>query len=619
MGDFTLVSRPDGNAAHYLDGSGTYSSPPAPAQPATLPIGADKEMWVQDFSGGSVTGAGSSNLADTSDVLLGAQSATMTTAGDGATFANLSLTSLTKKNLVGKQLLLWVKVDDPLHLSSLKVILGNGGFANTYNLPIQLASTASTTGLQLVQAGVWQPVTLNFQDATAVGSPNRTNIDSIRLQAKDTGQAITVKIAGIALFDEPVAAFPGGVVSLCFDDGYSTQYSKVRPYLDNYGMVATALPIAAQIGTGGTYMTLAQLQELQDKHGWEVAAHSYAQATHDARFTGISTGDLAADIEKNKEWLTDNGFRGGDLTAYPGGIYSDSVKQTVRQYFSFARGVISNTHETFPPGDPFVVRAYPCDNSTGGPSLANIEAAVDAAAANHGWLILVLHDIQDAAAANTIQWSTANFQALIDYIAAKKIPVRTVGDVLRERRPTKTAAAVAAPSPRSHKLVGWTFDPATSDQVGALGKGIVYGCRIPTPDDTLVTGLKMYVSSAGVTLSNCYAILYDAAGNQLAVSADVSTTLQSTGEATLPFSSSVWARGGPAQAVYAAILIGNGSTTPPTVMRARTVGSASINLGVTAADGLRSCQSGTSLTAAPSTIDLTAATAQGNLWWMGLY
>ncbi len=60
--------------------------------------------------------------------------------------------------------------------------------------------------------------------------------------------------------------------------------------------------------------------------------------------------------------------------------------------------------------------------------LETVQAAVDSAIQNNEWLILGFHDIVEDATIN-MQWATADFNELIDFIAASGVEVRTVSEV----------------------------------------------------------------------------------------------------------------------------------------------------------------------------------------------
>lgn len=389
--------------------------------------------WVQDFTGGTVTGAQSYTLADATDTVYGTP-LVVTTAGDNV-IVNASKTGLAAVNFTGKYLRVLVEVDQTVNLNRLSFLLGTGGFANYFSLNAQFGASVSTSSLQMIQPGSPQWVTLGWAEAQTVGTPDIANINALRVQVRDVGggKRVTLKVYKTNHAKAPAEAFPKGVLTWFCDDGYLSSRTVVAPYLARYGHVATMLPIVDRIGTGAPWCDLQHLRDLRDIYGWEVGGHALTQAHHDNRFTTLSQADLEADFAGNRAWLMANGFN-AEVSAYPGGSHSPAIKAVARRYWSAQRGVVSATKETFPPADQMIIRAYPADMTTGGPTLADIKTAIDAAVANKQWLGIVLHDQVATPAANSSQWPIASFQQLADYAAASGIAVRTYGDVLREHR-----------------------------------------------------------------------------------------------------------------------------------------------------------------------------------------
>lgn len=111
---------------------------------------------------------------------------------------------------------------------------------------------------------------------------------------------------------------------------------------------------------------------------------------------------------------------------------------------------------------------------------------------------------------------------------------------------------------------GWSTDPIYGTLGNsALSGGTIHVTAIPLDVDGPLSNLVMYVGTAATitTAGQCFAAIFDAAGNQLAVSADIGTLLTSTGKRVLPMAAATGARTA-GEIVYGAILV-NGTGTAP--------------------------------------------------------
>lgn len=398
-------------------------------RPAELQL-ADKVFMGQSggfspaFSGTGTTGSNS----DTADFVLGTFAVKVTSNGAGAQ-AKIAGTFGTPLDLTGKQLVIWAKLEN--YASFLagypRVYLGDTGLANAYYWKI-----TESAGQPWALDGEWIRITLPFGTATQVGSPARNSLAALTVQVFDASTGtVTVHLGGVATVTE-TAAWPNGVVSLCFDDGYAAQYAVARPYMDKYGFQGTQYLICEVLFNHAAYpgyVNLAQAQALEYFSGWHVASHAYTVANHNAGYTGIADAAALADMERCKEYLNANGFRSPEQFAYPLGNYGAQTLVSARRLFRSARSISQVggfPDETFPPADYGRLR---CQTLGSANTLASAEAIIDRAFANKQWAILTFHDLVTTATTN-LQWPVASFQSLVDYISAKGIPVRTVGDVL---------------------------------------------------------------------------------------------------------------------------------------------------------------------------------------------
>lgn len=369
------------------------------------------------------TGVGSSSLNDTTDFVLGSQAARVTSTGLGGA-CQLRKLAGSAVSAVGRSIRLWIKVDDVTHVSSIVVYAGDTTLANRWTWTIDASGSQSGHWLK---SGEWVSLTLNWQDATQTGAPTRSAITDWQVAlTDDAAGAVTMRLNGITLVPEPSSTYPTGVVTFTFDDGWDSQYSEARKKLDQYAYPAVAYLIADMIGQSGR-LTLAQARALQDANGWQVSGHAATDTVHGLTFTGVDSATAKADYIAMREWLLANGFAGGDHLAWPLGAYDPTVLREARRYWASARSIHDRTHETVPPADPLRLR---CRTVTNADSTATIQGLIDKAYADRGWLILCFHKIV-ASPAQSTEYSIANFGTIVDYVATKGIPVRTVDQVLR--------------------------------------------------------------------------------------------------------------------------------------------------------------------------------------------
>lgn len=577
------------------------------------------------FSGTGATG----NNADTSDFVLGVEAVTVTTAGNGAQ-ANISGTFGTALNMTGKSLVLMVKMSNYAHFLAgyPRVYLGDTGLANCYFWKI-----TNSAGQPWALDGEWMRITLPFGAATAVGSPSRSSLAALTIQVfDDSAGQVTVHLGGLMTMAEP-AIFPNGVVSLVFDDGFISQFQTAKPYMDKYSYAGSAFLITETLWNHGSgnfnnYLDLPTAQALEKYSGWECGPHAYTAANHNSSYTGITDAAALADMIAAKNYMQVNGFKVPDQFAYPLGNYDAATLINAAQLFSASRSISQIggfPEETFPPADITRLRSMTLGNTN---SLASAEAAVDRAFANKEWLIFTFHDIQASAGTN-LQFSTANFQALMDYINAKGIPVMLSSDVLRSGDAavdpvaadyTVIGTAVSAGStgkpadaghvhampgaalPSEVGLVGWTASPEDGGNAttAALTSGTLILASFWLRNTSTISNVILHVTTAGATLTSgqCLIGIYNSSGTLIGQTADQSGVWTSTGVKTAALTSAI-SNAAPGKYYVAILAVG---TTPPAFRAGASVATWWNGNGALAGANLRCFTNGTALTALPASI-----------------
>nr|WTB31180.1 polysaccharide deacetylase family protein [Streptomyces sp. NBC_00830] len=396
--------------------------------------------WV--YSGTGITG----NLNDTSTYVTGTQSAQMITGGTAIQSSIRKQNIGTTLDLTGKAIRVTFKVADTSKLDRIMFYVGSSGFANYFNWALH---THSTTSSNMVQSGEWTTLTFSWADVqSAAGTYSITNgvpsttsgFTDLQFTVFDNSTGpVTVNLQSVEVIPAGPETFPNGVISITFDDSYMSQFDIARPKMDQYGYRGTAYTIAGAVGSNNAvYMDVPRLKSLQNFSGWEIAGHAFSPASHGMPngFSDLTSDQVHADFTQLKLWLNANGFTGENF-AYPKGHFESTidgapVDQIAAQYWATSRTIISETKECFPP-----VMAQRVRSKTGisslGTSVATIAATggmLDRCASSGDWLILCLHKLTTGTPADSNEITQTDFNALMDAINVRGIPVMTVNEVI---------------------------------------------------------------------------------------------------------------------------------------------------------------------------------------------
>ncbi len=304
----------------------------------------------------------------------------------------------------------WVHVDDPSALAELRLQVTADdwdGYA-VYRLDRRVHD---------VDAGAWLPLAAVEAEGYTVGDVDPTAVTRVRLRVADDGtRPVTVHADRLAL--APRAR--GAVVSITFDDGWSDHARYAAPAMRPYGWPGTVYVVPYLVGTAG-YMTDDELSTLAAE-GWEIGGHYHPslEGRVDPELGGIVRG-VRAFVERYR--------RAADLPvtfAYPQGyVDGHTVAPAVGDGFDAARTIFDGI-ESLPPGDPLRLRSFSVLPTT---DPAQIDAYLELARRERGWLILVVHKL-DPAPREPTEIAPEQFAEILERIAASGLPVRTVADVL---------------------------------------------------------------------------------------------------------------------------------------------------------------------------------------------
>ncbi len=248
-------------------------------------------------------------------------------------------------------------------------------------------------------------------------------------------------------------AFPRGVVSFTFDDGYLSQLTEAARILGTRGFAATEYIALRRLTEapdewGSSFMRWDDLTRLQREYGWEIASHSISHPL----LTEVSAQQLEQELRDSKAQLLAHGF---DTTGFaaPYGDYNDAVlRKAAALYRHFRPFHDTDTLNAFPVDRALItvkqVQSGGTEPEVPVTTVAEVKGWIDQAVREKAWLVLVLHDLRAAPAADlkrdNVAWGygfpNASLEEIADYCLQQRISVRTVAQVLA---PTGAANRIA--------------------------------------------------------------------------------------------------------------------------------------------------------------------------------
>lgn len=363
---------------------------------------------------------------DTSDFVIGTQSLKVTTLGDEA-YNQVGKLSVGPYDFTDRDLRITFKIEGLANVRTFEVFLSSDNQAtNNVHYPVSIPVQP------YIADGEWASMTISWGDLVnnfAPGAIDEDEVNNIEFRLEDDNTApVTFHINEVA----GVKRTGDGVVSIVFDDGWDSTYTRGRPYMDKYGFRGSAAIIRDVIGTAN-YMTLSQLRALQDMSGWDIVAHADTVANHNAGYGNLEDPVVEAELKGIKRWLLDNGFKRRDFFVWPLGSFTPSQMVMARRLFNVVRGTTggaggpSGPQETFPPGDNGRLRTWTIGNAN---TAEEVEAALAQCATHKSWLLLAFHKIVPSGAESGTETNEAAFKEMIDAIAASGLAVKTVAEVM---------------------------------------------------------------------------------------------------------------------------------------------------------------------------------------------
>ncbi len=241
------------------------------------------------------------------------------------------------------------------------------------------------------------------------------------------------------------------IVILSADDAHRSIYTQVYPLLKRYRMTLTLGVIVDYVtGSAGSYgrptqfMTRAEIQEMIDSCGIEIASHSLSHAW----LSRLDSAEAWREIYESRLRL-ESLFGGPILTfVYPYGDHNAQVRALVRQAgYRMARAVRPGRPNIWT--DPYRLPQIELRRQT---NLADIQRHI----VRNDVSIILLHRIVQQPVAFT-EWSKEDFAALLKWLAQHRIQTTTMSDWYRNLWRQRIEEALNQQALANAKLSPWTL------------------------------------------------------------------------------------------------------------------------------------------------------------------
>ncbi len=242
----------------------------------------------------------------------------------------------------------------------------------------------------------WFTAAFDLHNAAGAGSIDWEHVRYVRIQldAPTAADLPYITVDSIEFY----AKRAKGIYCLTLDDGLASQYDLLG-YAADRGVYCTLGVPTASMGTGGSYMSVAQLHVLRDA-GHLIANHGHRHLWPGGRGVPVGSGPYVDDYIRAYEWLMRNGFGdGARIFVLPGGGGSwkrDEIQWDYRTLFlgSYADAVRTTGEIVWCSDvrDTNVISTGPFD------SVANAGTALAQAAAAGSVCCVGLHAVTDLAA-----------------------------------------------------------------------------------------------------------------------------------------------------------------------------------------------------------------------------
>lgn len=188
----------------------------------------------------------------------------------------------------------------------------------------------------------------------------------------------------------PIKPFDEPIITVSFDDGWESVYTKGLPVLQKNG-IRTTQYVITDVYNNPSYMSIAQLKSMQAS-GHEIASHTISHPD----LTQLDDKQLMRELVESQSSLEKQFGPIKDFTS-PYGAYNAHTLSLIGKYYRSQKNAEGdpaaneleaiNIRSSF---NPLNIKSYSVRNNT---TLYDLTKLIKSAQANNGWLILTYHQI----------------------------------------------------------------------------------------------------------------------------------------------------------------------------------------------------------------------------------
>ncbi len=215
--------------------------------------------------------------------------------------------------------------------------------------------------------------------------------------------------------------FSEGMVTLSFDDAWTSQYTNALPILNQAGIKGTFYILSEPVQGGwSSYMTPQQVKTIAQQ-GHEIGGHT---VTH-ADLSTLSSSRIDREIKNSKTYLQNLLGTAVTTLAYPYGSYNTTViNRTKLAGYGNARTADPTIAYGFNAATQpkYEINSFSPNKNV---SVASIKSAIDQAKANKQWFVFSVHEVLPSGG-DEYSMTTAQFKEVVEYIKATGIKTVTI-------------------------------------------------------------------------------------------------------------------------------------------------------------------------------------------------